>query len=86
VITVTVKIAGLPACNHPASDEFDRFERVMVLPEDVTVLELAEKIRSQEAGLDLESLMIVVNNELISGDRRLAEGDVVAFFAPIAGG
>jgi molybdopterin converting factor small subunit len=86
MISVRVTFVGLVARDHPDADEFGRVERVARVPEGSTVSELTEKMAKEDPRLDLGCCLIVLNDEIINGDRRLRDGDAVSYFAPIAGG
>lgn len=86
MISVNVKITGLFVQNHPNVDRFGQVASVEGLPDGSSISDLVRRLRNGNPGIELDSCIVVLNNELINGDRRLRDGDVVAFFAPIAGG
>ncbi len=64
---------------------------VAELPETCKVSDLVAQLTEEHGDLwrvtlTAENLKIAVNQELISGDPLLAEGDEVAFFPPVTGG
>jgi len=86
MISVRVTFVGLVARDHPDADEFGRVERIVQVREGCTVSELTERMAREDPHLDLGFCLIVLNNEIINGDRSLRDGDAVSYFAPIAGG
>ncbi len=86
MIFVTVKLTGLLVRDHPNVDRFGQVVDVKELPYGTSISCLARRLRSENPGMELDSCMVVLNNELTNGDRRLRDGDIVAFFAPVAGG
>lgn len=67
--------------------EHRRLEREDVTTTAVTAAELYEVVRA-EHGLPLErtALRVAVNDDFSAWDRRLSDGDRIAFIPPVAGG
>jgi len=67
-------------------------EEELVLPEGVeTVSELVNWLKTRGSGYakafhELRAIRVAVNQEYVSFDHRLTEGDEVAFFPPVTGG
>lgn len=62
-------------------------EEVVELPDGAEVRALLEAVKSHHEALrGFKELLVAVNGEYASVDRRLREGDVVALLPPVSGG
>ena len=71
-----------------AKEAAGRAEEDFSLPSASSVTTLVSRSMSAHRRLDAMSgaMRIAVNEEIAGGDDRLADGDVVAFLPPVAGG
>jgi molybdopterin converting factor small subunit len=79
-------MSGLIAGDHPDADCFGQMDRLISLPAGSTVSVLIEALKRESSKYNLDNYLVVLNHEVINGDRPLSDGDVVALFAPVLGG
>lgn len=53
---------------------------------DATVRRVADAVEASVAGLSLDGALCAVNEDYADPERRLADGDRVAFLPPVSGG
>jgi molybdopterin converting factor subunit 1 len=56
------------------------------VPRGTTVAELWRSLVAEDPGLASVRVRFAVNDEYVAEDRRLADGDEVAFLPPVSGG
>lgn len=60
--------------------------QIMIEQEDVTIEQLKETVQQQYPALSLRHVMTAVNEEFVTGEEIVKEGDIVAFIPPVSGG
>ncbi len=53
---------------------------------DLSVRELSEQLMKHYPQFRLDGIRVAVNEEFVTSDHRLQDGDVVAFIPPVSGG
>jgi sulfur-carrier protein len=66
-------------------EQFNRHE--LIFPhQEITVRQLREELKKNYSLSSVSSIMIAVNEEFVTDEEIIREGDVVALIPPVSGG
>ena len=67
-------------------DRVGQREMTLELPDHTTVRGVADKLQADYPDLSLKGALCALNEQYVSPDQEVSEGDTLAFFPPVSGG
>jgi molybdopterin converting factor small subunit len=68
------------------ADAFGRREADLDLAEWVTVADVIDQLKQEHSGLNKHKLLVALNEEYVSHDTMVRNGDTLAVFTAVSGG